>query len=47
MIKLAMAAVCERVRTEIGDVSVVLFTLGVGQSTVGNLYLVHRAIGSS
>ena len=43
---LAMAAVCERVRLEIGAVSVVLFTLGGGRSTVGNLDLVRRAIVS-
>ena len=47
VITLAMAAVCERVRAEMGAVSVVLFTLGGGRSTVWNLDLVHRAIGSS
>ena len=44
---LAMAAVCERVRLEIGAMSVVLFTLGGGRSMVGNLDHVRRAIGSS
>ena len=44
---LAMAAVCERVRLEIGAVSVVLFNLGGGRSMEGNLDHVRRAIGSS
>ena len=44
---LSMAAVCERVCAANGAVSVVLFTLGGGSSTVGNLDLVRRAIGSS
>ena len=35
MITLAMAAVCERVRAEIGAVSIFLFTLGGGRSMVG------------
>ena len=47
MITLAMTVVCERVRVAMGAVSVVLFTLGGGLSTVGNLDLVRRAIGSS
>ena len=47
MITLAMAAVCERVRMEIGAVSGVLFKLGGGRSTVwGTLDLVLRATGS-
>ena len=44
---IVMAAVCDCVRLAIGAVSVVLFTLGVGRSTVGNLDLVRRSIGSS
>ena len=44
---LAMAAVCERVRLAIGAASVFLFTLGGGQSMMGNLDRVRRAIGSS
>ena len=47
VITLAMAALFERVHVTIGAVSVVLFTLGGGRSTVGNLDLVRRAIGSS
>ena len=47
MITLAMAAVCDRLRLEIGPVSGVLFTLGGGWSTVwGTLDLVLRATGS-
>ena len=46
MVTLAMDAVCERVFLTMGAVSVVLFTLGGGWSTVwGNLDLVRRAIG--
>ena len=42
-----MAAVCEGVRLAMGAVSIVLFTLGGGWSTVwGNMDLVRRAIGS-
>ena len=44
---LDMAEICERVRLEIGAVSVVLFTFGGGWSMVGNLERVNRAIGSS
>ena len=44
---LAMAALCERVRLEIGAVSVFLFSLGGGRSMVGNLDRVRRAIFSS
>ena len=47
VITLAMDAVFERVRVAMGAVSVVLFTLGGGRSTVGNMDLVHRAIGLS
>ena len=48
LITLAMAAVCEHVCVAIGAVSVVLFTIGGGRSTVwGNLDLVRRAIGLS
>ena len=46
VIKLAMAAVCERVHLAMGGVSVVLFIVGGGWSMVGNLDLVRRAIGS-
>ena len=44
---LAMDAVCERVRLAIGNLIVVLFALGGGRPTVGNLDRVRRAIGSS
>ena len=47
VITLAVSAVCEHVCAAIGAVSVFLFTLGGGWSTVGNLDLVRRAIGSS
>ena len=47
MTTLAMSAVFERVLLAIGTVSVVLFTLGGGRSTVGNLDRVRRVIGSS
>ena len=47
VITLAMDTVYERVRVEMGAVSVVLFTLGGGRSMVGNLDLMRRAIGSS
>ena len=47
VITLAMAVVCERVRVEMGAVSVFLFTLGGGRFMVWNLELVLRAIGSS
>ena len=47
MITLAMTAVFDRVRLEIGPVSCVLVTLGGGWSTVcGTLDLVRRDIGS-
>ena len=47
VITLSIAAVCERVCAAFSAVSVVLFTLVGGKSTVGNLDLVLRAIGSS
>ena len=47
VITLAMADVFERLRLTMRSVSVVLFTLGGGRSTVWNFYLVRRAIGSS
>ena len=47
VITLAMAAVCDRVRLEIGPVSCVLLTLGGGGSTVcGTLDLVCISTGS-
>ena len=47
VITLAMSAVCERVRLEMGDVSGVLFALGGGWSMVwGNLVLVRLTTGS-
>ena len=47
VIKLTMAAVCDRVRLAIGPVSGVLFTVGGSWSTVwGNLDLVCCATGS-
>ena len=47
VIILSMDAVFERVCAAIGAVSVLLFTLGGGRSTVDNMELVRRAIGSS
>ena len=47
VITLAMAAVCDLVRLAIGPMSVDLFTLGGGWSTLcGTLDLVRRATGS-
>ena len=43
---LTMFAVCERVRLEMGAVSIVLFTLGGTRSMEGKLDRVQRAIGS-
>ena len=44
---LAMFAVCERVRLEMGAVSIILCTLGGERSMEGTLDRVQRAIGSS
>ena len=41
---LAMFAVCKRVRLSMGDMSIVLCTLGGALSMEGNLYRVQRAI---
>ena len=44
---LAIFAVCERVRLDMGAVSVVLCTLGGARSMEGKRYHVRRALGSS
>ena len=44
---LAMIVVCERVRLEMGAVSILLCTLGGAHSMEGNLDRVQHTIGSS